>query len=958
MSREKLGRCAALLLATVVASCTTSSGPTTTISELTSSAPPQATTTTDDPILALALPIDPDVIRGELENGLTYFVRENDSPGGRAELRLLVDAGSVQEDPDQAGMAHFLEHMMFNGTEKFPRNELIDVLESFGPRFGPDINAFTSYDETVYELGLTTEDTALIQLGIDVLREWATRATLTEDDVVAERGVIVDEWRTRAQGFDARVNEKIEGLVLPGTVYDGHDPIGTAESIEATSPAELGRFYTDWYHPQRMAVVAVGDFDATEMEAMIESAFSDIPAVQDARAWDAPPYEVPTEARAATLVDEEATMAGVTVLWPTRAQVSETVGDYQRALAASLGVGILADRLSDDASAGEGPLLGATAVDVGWTRAFSVEGVDVEVRAGSADEGLVAVLNEVERIRRDGIGEAEFDRALAAHASFSRQIYEQRESAQDLQFTDQIVGFHLTGTDLMSPGQRFDVESGILARLTTEDVETALWDIVNRPPVVLALGPDDPGIEVPGPERVFEILAGLHEVELEDRPNANAVDAELMASPEPVLPERTSVDPRFEFTTLEFGNGATVYLWESGIATGSVFGLVEGFGGSSVISVQDLPEAFLMTEIVGRSGVGEFDLPSLRRALAGRIVGVLPWITETRQGLEVDSSSEDVETLFQLLHLTLTESRFDPSAVDAVLDEMTTLNASRGDLPDLLFEEAISNAYYGDDPRYFVIPDAEQLSDFDVTVAERLFADRFGDASRLAFAFVGDFDTAEMTQLASRYIGTLPGSGVPGQFVDNQPLPIREVQVATVEAGTGVQGQIGMFFTNEFEATLVDRVAARLLELIVTARLRERIREGLSATYSISALIDLQRDPDPFAEASIVSSGDPTGLEEISTEILADLESLQTDGPTRAEFATAVEQLKDELELVDNRLLATALITAHLYPDQPVSEVADAYSTIDEITPEQVRQLTGAVFDLAQRIEVRQVPRS
>ena len=157
---------------------------------------------------------------------------------------------------------------------------------------------------------------------------------------------------------------------------------------------------------------------------------------------------------------------------------------------------------------------------------------------------------------------------------------------------------------------------------------------------------------------------------------------------------------------------------------------------------------------------------------------------------------------------------------------------------------------------------------------------------------------------------------------------------------------------------MVDRVAARLLELIVTARLRERIREGLSATYSISALIDLQRDPDPFAEASIVSSGDPTGLEEISTEILADLESLQTDGPTRAEFATAVEQLKDELELVDNRLLATALITAHLYPDQPVSEVADAYSTIDEITPEQVRQLTGAVFDLAQRIEVRQVPRS
>lgn len=957
MRGDTAGRVTVILLAAVVASCTSSSQPTTTVSGPSSSAPTQSSTTTEDPLLALALPIDPDVIRGELDNGLTYYIRENDSPGGRAELRLLVDAGSVQEDPDQAGMAHFLEHMMFNGTENYPRNDLVDVLESFGPRFGPDINAFTTYDETVYELSLTTDDPKLVELGVDVLREWATRATLTDADVVAERGVILDEWRTRAQGFDARVNEQIEGLVLPDTAYDGHDPIGSAASIGGTSPEELARFYDDWYHPQRMAVVAVGDFDAAEMETMIDTAFSDIPAVEDPRAWDAPVFEAPGEARAGTLVDEEATMAGVTVLWPTPVPASATIGDYQQALAASFGFGILADRLSDDASASNGPLLGATPVELGWTRAFGVEGVDVEVRAGSADEGLVAVLKEVERIRRNGIDDSEFERSLAAYASFSRQVYEQRESAQDLQFTDQIVGFHLTGTHLMSPGQRFDVESGILARLTAEDVETALWEIVNRPPVVLTLGPDDPGIEIPDPERVLEVLAGLPEVQLEARTQSSPIESELMRPPDPVLPERTSVDPRFEFTTLEFGNGATVYLWESDIATGSVFGLVEGFGGTSVVAIPDLAEAFLMTEIVGRSGVGDFDLPLLRRALADRIVSVVPWITETRQGLEVDGSSEDLETLFQLMHLTLTEPRFDASAVDAVLDEMATLNASRGDLPELLFEEAISDAYYGDDPRYFVVPDAAALSDFDVDAAHRLFTERFGSVSGLAFAFVGDFDTAEMTDLASRYIGSLPGTGTDGMFADNQPLPSRQVQVTTVEAGAGDRGQIGMFFTNEFEAGLVDRVTARLVELILAARLRERIREGLSATYSISATIDLQRDPDSFAEASIFSSGDPAGLEQISAEVLADLEVLQTDGPTEAEFATAVEQLRDELELIDNRLLATTLITAHLYPDQPVTDIADAYTVIDEITPDRVRDLATAVFDLRQRIEVRQIPR-
>ncbi len=269
----------------VLVACTGGAEPTTTTTSAASTTlpAPATTTSTEDPLLRLALPLDPAVVRGRLDNGLTYYIRENDSPGGRAELRLLVDAGSALEDADQAGMAHFLEHMMFNGTERFPRNELVTVLESFGPRFGPDINAYTSYDETVYELGLTTEDPALVQLGVDVLREWAGRATLTETDVVEERGVILDEWRLRAQGFSARVNELLDGLILSDSPYEDHEPIGTAESIESTSPSALARFYDDWYRPERMAVVAVGDFDSLAMESAIVDAFGDLTATQPAR---------------------------------------------------------------------------------------------------------------------------------------------------------------------------------------------------------------------------------------------------------------------------------------------------------------------------------------------------------------------------------------------------------------------------------------------------------------------------------------------------------------------------------------------------------------------------------------------------------------------------------------------------------------------------------------------------
>lgn len=796
-----------------------------------------------------------------------------------------------------------------------------------------------------------------MSLGIEVLREWAGRATLTETDVLEERGVVLDEWRTRAQGFGARVNEQIEDLILSGTAYEGHQPIGDRDSILAATPEVLESFYADWYRPGRMAVAAVGDFDHEEIVQMIVDAFTDLPDDDDPPGRMAPSYEPPEQPAVSSYVDEEAVTAGITALWPVANPTMTTVGDYEATLATSIGVQILADRLSDDASSGKGALLGATVVDLGWTRALGIVGVDAEMRAGRGDEGLVQVLEEVERVRRHGITDEEFERAIAAYTNYSKQVYEQRESTQDIEFVDQIVGHHLGGGDLMSPSQRFEVESAIVARLTAADIDDALGLVIDRQPAVLALGPDDADAVIPGEDRILEVLEGLPTAQIDPRGDTGTEKTVLMQRPEPAPIVSSSIDPRFEYTTLEFGNGATVYLWESDIAPQAVLAQIEGFGGLSLIDVPDLPEAFLMTEIVGRSGVAGFDVPALRRILTGRIVAVQPWISETRQGLEASAALADVETMFQLIHLTITEPRFDATAVDAVLDEMRTLNTSRDDLPDLLFEEAMNRSYYGDDPRYFVVPDADQLSDFDLGAARRAFASRFGNAADFAFALVGDFDTAEMTRLAASYIGTLPGGGDASGYVDHQPLPPRDVQVTTVEAGSGEQGQVGMFFTNEFEPSFQDRLVARLLELILTARLRERVREELSATYSIQAGIDLQRDPDEFAEAFVMSSGDPAGLDQISDEVLAELSSLQREVPSDVEFATALEQMRDELELVDNGTLASGLVAAHLYPDQPMSELVDAYLVLDELAREQVMRLAGAVFDLDQRIEVRQVPR-
>lgn len=949
---------AVFALAIALAACT---GPTSSTTSTTRSVPATtsdgaATSEVTDPDLDVVLPVDPDVRIGVLDNGLTFYLRQNDAPGGRVEMRLLVNAGSVQEDPDQAGMAHFLEHMMFNGTERFPRNELIAVLESFGPRFGPDINAFTSFDETVYELSLVADD-ELIGLGVDVLREWAGRATLTETDVHEERGVVLDEWRLRAQGFGGRIGDSFQNLILPGTVYENHLPIGTPESIESAEPEVLRRFYKDWYRPGLMAVVVVGDIDLAQMEDRVARAFEDLKDRGDGREWTSATYAPSPESRSGHLADEEAGGASVTLTWPGESKPLNTVGDYQDAVALALAIDILTGRLNDDALRGEAALLGASELIFDYTRAIRLVGVDVQARPEEVEDALRSLLTEAKRVDEFGFTDDEFERALSRFEAASRQRREQAETAQDVVLTDQIMAYHLAAAPLLSAEQRFEIEAGVVERLTRPQVEEAFLKRAALGPHVLAVGPDDADPPVPDGTRIDEVMAEVAASTVIERDDRGTTTETLMARPEPSAVVSEEVDSEFGHTTLTFENGSTVFLWRSSIAEGGVFVLAESFGGTSQIAIADLDETFLMTDILARSGVGPADALTLERLLTDRLVQVFPWITETREGITGNAAAGDVETLFQLIHLYMSAPRFDPVAVDAVLDEMAALNAARDDIPSIVFDEALNKGYYGENPRYFVLPTSDQLVDFDVAAMADVYRSRFGDAGDFAFAFVGDFDVDAMSDLAARYIGTLPGNADRETWVDNQPLPPRFVQTLTVEAGADPQGQVGMFFTNQFEPELEDRVTAQLLDLIVDARLRDRIREQLSATYSIGSGIDLQRDPDPFAEAFITSTGDPNDLERISEEVMVDLFDLQDNGPTTEQFETALEQLRTEMDLIDNATLARSLTTSYLYPDRPVEELRLRIGLIEGITPEDVRDLARIVFNPDQRIEVRQGPR-
>ncbi len=944
-------------MAVLVSSCTPSdSTPSTTTTQppatTTTAAPPSTTTTTIDPALAEPLPFDPDVVQGQLENGLTYFIKYNDSPGGRAELRLAVNAGSLNEDEDQAATAHFLEHMMFNGTTRFPRNELTDVLESFGPRFGPDINAYTSFDETVYQLSLATDD-ELLDLGMDVLREWASEATLTEQDVIEERGVVLEEWRLRDEGLSGRVQDALEELLLPGTPYEGRLPIGNADAIRAMDRETLAAFYEKWYRPDHMAVIAVGDFDVEDMEARIQDAFGSMERPTE-DVMDPVPGVPPNEVAATTLGDPEVALASIQVYWPTASGPQDTVGSAQADIVHVLAGTILGTRLNDDALRGNLPLLSAGTGEGEWARGFALSTLTVTSKLDDVDEAAQAIAVEIERIRQHGFSDQEYERAFKEISATSEQRFEQSETDQDSQFAAGLVAHFLEGAAFASAKQRRDLEIQILDRITKETVERHFVDFMDEvAPKIIVVGPDDSPL--PSVEAIEKAIASPAATSLAPRDDLPELET-LMNPPAPVPPLTLDVDETFGYATITWVNGATVYLWPTTIAENLITLRAVSFGGTSVVVPDDVTEAELIPEVVSRSGVGEADAATYQLFTADRVVSAFPWISETREGVIGTAATEDAEAMLQTVHLLMTSPRFDQVAFDSVLASSYAVDKTRADVPSYAIGDALDDAYYSGDPRYVDPPSRADLDGFVQSRAMDIYRQRFGNAGDFAFAIVGDFDPPTMVDLVSRYIGSLPGTATREDFVDNQPLPPREVQQITVRAGTDPQGEVRMYFTNEFDPDLKDRLTGDLLHLIVNARLRDRIREELSATYSPSAGVSLQRDPDPFVETNVKITGDPERLDEIAIAALDELDDLARNGPTPEQFATAVQQLRTEFELINNVELANFLTEAFLYPDEPVVNLLDRYDVLEQITAADVRRLAAVAYNPRQRIEIHLVP--
>jgi len=905
---------------------------------------------------ARALPMTDEVRMGQLDNGLRYYVQSNARPEGRAELRLVVNVGSVLETDAQRGIAHLLEHMAFNGTESFEKQQLVDYLESIGMAFGPSINAYTSFDETVYMLRVPTDEEGPLGTGLRILEEWAHKVTLDPEEVDKERGVVVEEWRL-GRGAGARISEQQLPVFFAGSRYADRLPIGDPEVLQGFPQEEIESFYDTWYRPDLMAVVAVGDFDAEEIEARIRDRFSQIPA--PSAPLDRPYYYVPSHAETyfARATDPELPNSQVGILTIQPPDTLQTVVDFRSSLAESLANRMLNARFAEIAQQTDAPFLGASTGRSAFVRTASAWQLGAAVEESGHQEGFEALLIEAERAARHGFTQGELEREKADMLTGYQRAYNERENRTSSGIAGAYVNHFLRASVVPSPETRWQLAQVLIPSIDLDMVNRVARDNLspeNR--VITASGPEKPELELPSESTFEALIASVDDTEIlpyED----TAVDAPLVpAAPEPgsVVAERYIES--IGVTEWQLSNGAMVWLKPTEFQDDQILFQATSPGGWSLASEAEHQTASNAATFVGAGGVGAFSQIDLQKALAGKTAGASASIGELWERMAGSSSVADVETLFQLAWLRFTAPRQDEQVFGALKTQLQSFLANRDAAPATAFSDTLTAVLSQGSPRAMT-PTPAEIEAIDLAEAMDFYRERFADGGDFRFVLVGAFEVEEMRPLVEQWLASLPD--VPGeeQWRDLDIVPPTGQIEKVVRKGVEPQSQTVMVTHGDFEYTIENRVRIRALANILQTRLRETLREDLGGTYSVGVNASYERVPDPAYQLVIQFGADPERAEELREAVVAEIELLKNEGPTELDVEKAAEGARraQETSLEQNGFWVQQLRLALEADLEDPAHLVD-FERFDAITAQNVREDANRWLTLDNLIVVTLLP--
>ncbi|MCR4339814.1 MAG: insulinase family protein [Gemmatimonadaceae bacterium] len=884
------------------------------------------------------LPVDTSVTVGTLANGVRYYIRANTKPENRAELRLVVNAGSVLEDDDQRGLAHFIEHMAFNGTRNFPKQALVNFLERTGMRFGAHVNAYTSFDETVYTLTVPTDSLATLRGAFQILEDWAHYVTFDSTEVEKERGVVIEEWR-RGRGAGMRMFMHNAPTILASSRYADRLPIGDRATLESFDHAALKRFYRDWYRPELMAVVAVGDFDTPQIEEWIKEHFGRIASGAAPR----PRTAVVVPDQPGTLVtiaaDPEATGSTVEVLHKQDVIARGSEAVERQLLIEHLHNTILNRRFGEMVQRPGAPFIRATAGTGSLVRTKQAYTLTAVTAEGHIETALQALLTEAERIARHGVTAGELDRAKADILRGYERAYAERDRTESRDYADEYVRAYLGSEPIPGIGYEYDFANRIVPGISVDEVNRFARESVkeaNR--VIVVNAPQKEGMLVPTEEQLLAVIS---------RVAANSVAAYIdLATDEPLLasiPPPGSVVaenaiPELGVTEWKLGNGVRVLLKPTDYRADEV--LLTGFspGGTSLAPDSIHTSAQFATTIASLGGVGSFSAVDLQKKLAGRSVSVMPTLGTFEEGFSAQASVADLEILFQLVYLYATAPRRDSSVVLSYQERLKASIANRGANPEAVFADTVgvtmAQGHFRRRP-----PTVELLDELRLDSALRFYRERFADASDFTFVVVGAFNPDSIRPLVQSYLGSLPALNRGESWRDEGIRAPGGIVRKIVRRGVEPKASTRIAFTGPFEFNRANLLALGVLGDVLELRLRERLREELGGTYSVGAGGSATNRPGTTYAFSISFGSAPERAEELTAAVFAEIEALRNNGPTADEMAKVKEMRRREYETnLQRNEYWIATLSSSLSSGLDPRDVLTFPTFIQSITPELVQQ--------------------
>lgn len=909
--------------------------------------------------LSAPIPMDDAVKIGKLDNGLTYYLRKNSYPENRAQLRLVVNAGSMQEDESQLGLAHFIEHMAFNGSTNFEKNDLVDFLQSIGVEFGADLNAYTSFDETVYILPLPTDDEEVLLKGLTVLEDWAGGIAFSDEEIDKERGVIIEEWRI-GQGAQQRMRDQYFPVLFQGSRYAERLPIGKKEIIENAPYDELKRFYKDWYRPDLMAVVVVGDVDLDQMEQEIKKRFSKLEPVKKPRKKE--PNTVPThkETLVSVTKDAENPYTIIQMIYKRPSRPMKTQGDFRSSYLKSIYNRMLNARLSELTQTAQPPFLFASSSFGSFVRGTSSYSSFAVVGEDKIALGLETLVTENERVRKFGFTETELSRTLQNMLKEYESYEKEKDKTESQSYTSEYVNHFLE--EEPSPGITYEFEflQQIAPTITVAEINAlATQFITDENRVILVNGIDKEGVSLPSEEEVLAMVNNVDLSSITAYEDAVSDDPLLSSLPPAGKVVSSKTNETVETTELTLSNGMRIVVKPTDFKNDEIQMSAFSLGGSSLYDDDIAPSATNASGVASVGGVGAFSAVALNKKLAGKNVSVRPYISSLQEGFSGYSTPEDFETLLQLTHLYFTEPRKDEEAFMGFMERNKTFLKNLEVNPNFYFQDQVSKIMSQNHPRGGGFPTEEELNSISQDKALDIYRERFANAGDFTFLFVGNINLEEATPLLEKYLGSLPGNDTKEKFRDLGIRPPAGPVDKKIYKGVDEKSTVRLTFVGEKKLDGETRYQWRSLAEVVSNLLIEVLREDESGAYGAGASASASSFPYENYRFNISFPCAPENVDRLVEAAINEVKKIQENGIEEDEIKKVQEgQIKNwEESLKQNRFWISRLNSYYLY-ETDLDNWYNYEKYVENLNSDDMKALANELIDLDKMIKIVLYPES